>query len=388
MKLYAIRFPTALDADLTREYLLTGISKIEKDKDSDTLKMFKNYEDAVKAAKYAASELKGKSKGKQYPIYTVEVEDKAKFKPTTYEVSKKEKLKAVSVPFDAFTPVSASLKHADAKKFAKEFDLTEEVTLKDRAKKAANKAKDTAKDVANNAANKAKDVANKAKDVAKDAANKAKDVAKDAADKAKSTFETVKKYFPVKTAVAVAATGVAGYGFYHFGGVNVAAPYVAAAAAKIGVALPSAMAVSAGVSLGAGLLATAVAAGLYYGISKAVSYFKSVYASHQRTPKQRYEDDMKAEMTAVKELEGKLDRKNKNDKGLLDRFADLVKHTPNHRFTKDGSNAARQPKHDKLCVLQFEHRKLAEVVAIKDAKERAKVETKVQSDITNKRFSA
>lgn len=358
MKLYALLFPTVIDNDkYTREYLLTGITPPKGHK-SNKLVAFKSYDDAVLAAKSAAAELTGKSKGKEYPVYTIEVKDESKLEATKYSLNKKKKLDSVFVPFAAFTPVSASLKHVDAKKFAKEIDLTETVSLKDRAKNAANKAKDAAQ----NAAKKAQDTA-------------------------KSTFETVKKHFPVKTVAATATVAAAAAGFYYTGGVAVATPYAAAAAAKVGLALPSVLATSIGLSLGAGVLALGVAAGLYYGVSKAISYVKAAYAKSQRTPKEAYEDAVKAEKTAVADLEKKLDPKNRNDKGLLNRFADLVKSTPEHRFNKDGSEAKRQPKHDKLCVLQFEHRKLAEVVAIKDAKERAKAEAKVQNDITNQRFS-
>lgn len=172
-----------------------------------------------------------------------------------------------------------------------------------------------------------------------------------------------------RIAAPVVTAATVGTGFWYAGGV----PAAVAALAKLGLALPAAslatqIAIPAVVGLAtyaAGLAAWTIGKAVVNGVSSAWKKFN-------RTNKEKYTDDLNAEVEAIKSLEKQLELK--EDSSFVVRLDKLLSDAPEAQFDEKGVFAKDEPKKegDKLALAQWEHKQLEAVKAAK-AEDRQKL---------------
>ncbi len=308
-----------------------------------------NYDDAALIAKKTAPAVEGHI----YPICAVEFKGVKGRHAGTYDVDGTVLTKGIynvtPNETDSFVLLNGSAAHVDAK--YKEVDLTAAAPT------------DAPKEVVDD--KKADDAAAKPED------KKADD--KKAEDTAKKS--SINSYVAAAAGVAVVSTGFWFSGLY---------PAATTLLTNVGVSLPfAAIGVQVGVALAVGVAAVAVASlGIYafnafFGSEEKKTEEKKDEKPDTRTADQKYHDELKAKEEEVKTLSEKLTEKDDVDfRTKLHNILD-VDHAEERKFKKDGNLTKQQPPaNDKLIVVKYEAAKLAEVVAAKDAKERAELETK------------
>lgn len=364
---YTVSVKDAQNAKVLRNALNLGeeliVVEIKKGKEKE----------ALEAIRKIATNNRPATEDQQHPIFEVEFTGSKGRKKSSHKLKSGETIEAYTVtPNNTkdFVVVNASLEHVDAK--YKTVDLTAKAKELEVKEEEAEEEIEVEADAENTGEAKAQDKKDEEnKDEAK--AQDKKDEEKKEEAKKEDTAKKSSSNRYVTAASLVAGAGVAAAGFW-FSGLY---PAAISLLTKVGIALPAAsLGVQIGVSLAVGAAVVGLASLAYYGFNKLFGANTQTTAPDNRTADQKYHDELKATEENVKALSDKLTAK--EDKDFLTQLNTIldVEHTVERKFKKDGDLMKNQPAaNDKLIVLNYEAKKLAEVVAV-EGKDRAAVEAK------------
>lgn len=188
------------------------------------------------------------------------------------------------------------------------------------------------------------------------------------AAKTSSIVDTLKKL-----AFPVSIIGTVGAGFWYGNGVpaalSLAAKIVPAAAAIPAASIAAQVAISAAVGL--------LAYGAFLGAKAGFNALSTAWKKFNRTNKEKYADDLAAEVAAISTLEkDKLGLK--EDSSFVVALKDLLDKAPEAAFDDKGVFAKDEPKAgNKLSLAQWEHSQLDKLVATKE-EERAALKAEIR----------
>ncbi|MGE3319196.1 MAG: hypothetical protein AB7I18_07850 [Candidatus Berkiella sp.] len=348
---YTVSVKDAQNADVLKQALHLDeeliVVEIKKGKEKE----------ALAAISKIATNNRPATEDQQHPIFEVEFTGNKGRKKSSHRLANGETIDAYTVTpnnTNNFTVLSAAMEHVDAK--YKSVDLTaksKELVDEDAEEEIEVEVEADA------------DAEKKDEVSAEDNKEEAKQEETKKADEKKAVNNSY-----ITAASIVAGTGVVAAGFWFSGLYPVAIDLLA----KVGLALPAAtLGVQIGVSLAVGAAVVGLASLAYYGFNK---LFATTAKTDTRTADQKYHDELKATEDNVKSLSDKLTAK--EDKDFLAQLNTIldVDHTAERKFKKDGDLMKNQPAaNDKLIVLNYEAKKLAEVVAA-EGKDRAAIEAK------------